>query len=199
MEKLKIFAAKHKEVATEDRVRLILRGIASHHAGMLPVWKSLVEGLYQEGLIKVSIYIHMHTHTHTHTHTQTTHTRTHTNTHTHTLSLSHTHTHIHTHTHTQGGVRHRDLGGGYQHACKDYGDHGPLEAKLRRRRKFNLERAPTDVWAGGAPRKRHHRTLSDDALPVGGRARGVHAGAAGSRCAHVQICPELCYGVCVGE
>ena len=53
MEKLKIFAAKHKEVATEDRFRLALRGIASHHAGMIPLWKSLIEELYQEGLIKV--------------------------------------------------------------------------------------------------------------------------------------------------
>jgi len=53
MEKLKVFASKHKEVASEDRVRLALRGIASHHAGMVPLWKSLIEELYQEGLIKV--------------------------------------------------------------------------------------------------------------------------------------------------
>lgn len=45
--------AKHKEVATEERIRLALRGIASHHAGMVPLWKSLVEELYQQGLIKV--------------------------------------------------------------------------------------------------------------------------------------------------
>ena len=29
------------------------RGIASHHAGMLPAWKELVEELFQQGLIKV--------------------------------------------------------------------------------------------------------------------------------------------------
>ncbi len=29
------------------------RGIASHHAGLLPAWKELVEELFQEGLIKV--------------------------------------------------------------------------------------------------------------------------------------------------
>jgi len=46
-------SAKHKEVATEERIRLALRGIASHHAGMVPLWKSVVEELYQEGLIKV--------------------------------------------------------------------------------------------------------------------------------------------------
>ena len=40
-------------MATEDKVRLALRGIASHHAGMVPLWKSVVEELYQEGLIKV--------------------------------------------------------------------------------------------------------------------------------------------------
>ena len=29
------------------------RGIASHHAGLLPAWKEFVEGLFQQGLIKV--------------------------------------------------------------------------------------------------------------------------------------------------
>ena len=29
------------------------RGIASHHAGLLPAWKELVEELFQQGLIKV--------------------------------------------------------------------------------------------------------------------------------------------------
>ncbi len=31
----------------------VLRGIASHHAGLLPAWKVLVERLFQRGLIKV--------------------------------------------------------------------------------------------------------------------------------------------------
>ncbi len=29
------------------------RGIAAHHAGLLPLWKGLVEELFQQGLIKV--------------------------------------------------------------------------------------------------------------------------------------------------
>lgn len=52
-QKLSEFCARHREVAAEDRVRLALRGIASHHAGLLPVWKNLVEECFQEGLIKV--------------------------------------------------------------------------------------------------------------------------------------------------
>lgn len=31
----------------------LLRGIASHHAGVLPAWKELVEELFQQGLVKV--------------------------------------------------------------------------------------------------------------------------------------------------
>ena len=31
----------------------LLQGVASHHAGLLPSWKLLVEKLFQEGLIKV--------------------------------------------------------------------------------------------------------------------------------------------------
>ena len=31
----------------------LLRGIASHHAGVLPAWKELVEELFQKGLVKV--------------------------------------------------------------------------------------------------------------------------------------------------
>ena len=53
MVKLKEFALKHKEVASEDKMRLALRGIASHHAGQMPIWKALVEELFQQGLIKV--------------------------------------------------------------------------------------------------------------------------------------------------
>ncbi|EKX44184.1 hypothetical protein GUITHDRAFT_109969 [Guillardia theta CCMP2712] len=47
------FVSQHKEVAQEDRIRLALRGIASHHAGLVPLWKALVEELFQDGLIKV--------------------------------------------------------------------------------------------------------------------------------------------------
>ena len=44
---------------TPDAVRdgghdhALLRGIASHHAGVLPAWKELVEELFQQGLVKV--------------------------------------------------------------------------------------------------------------------------------------------------
>lgn len=31
----------------------LLRGIASHHAGVLPAWKELIEELFQQGLVKV--------------------------------------------------------------------------------------------------------------------------------------------------
>ena len=31
----------------------MLRGIASHHAGVLPAWKELIEDLFQNGLVKV--------------------------------------------------------------------------------------------------------------------------------------------------
>ena len=31
----------------------LLRGIAAHHAGVLPAWKELIEELFQQGLIKV--------------------------------------------------------------------------------------------------------------------------------------------------
>jgi hypothetical protein len=34
-------------------VPALLRGIASHHAGCLPAWKSLVERCFQKGLLKL--------------------------------------------------------------------------------------------------------------------------------------------------
>lgn len=34
-------------------IEYILNGVASHHAGLLPAWKILVENLFQKGLIKV--------------------------------------------------------------------------------------------------------------------------------------------------
>jgi superfamily II RNA helicase len=45
--------------ATPDAVRdgghddALLRGIAAHHAGVLPAWKELIEELFQQGLVKV--------------------------------------------------------------------------------------------------------------------------------------------------
>ncbi|KAA8495540.1 DExH-box ATP-dependent RNA helicase DExH15 chloroplastic [Porphyridium purpureum] len=47
------FLNVHPSLVNEDRITLARAGIASHHAGMLPIWKSFVERLFQEGLIKV--------------------------------------------------------------------------------------------------------------------------------------------------
>src|SRR5699024_10863459 len=35
------------------QIELIKKGVASHHAGLLPGWKLLVERLFQQGLIKM--------------------------------------------------------------------------------------------------------------------------------------------------
>ena len=47
------FLAHQSEVVRPDQVEPLLRGIASHHAGVLPVWKELVEQLFEAGLVKV--------------------------------------------------------------------------------------------------------------------------------------------------
>lgn len=47
------FLARNPEAAREKQVDALLRGIAAHHAGILPAWKMLVEELFQAGLIKV--------------------------------------------------------------------------------------------------------------------------------------------------
>ncbi|MBT9312378.1 DEAD/DEAH box helicase [Leptothoe kymatousa] len=47
------FLAANPEAARAGQVEPLYRGIAAHHAGLLPAWKSLVEELFQAGLIKV--------------------------------------------------------------------------------------------------------------------------------------------------
>ncbi|MGP1383992.1 MAG: DEAD/DEAH box helicase [Thainema sp.] len=47
------FLARNPEAAREGQVEPLYRGIAAHHAGILPAWKGLVEELFQQGLIKV--------------------------------------------------------------------------------------------------------------------------------------------------
>ncbi|OSX69124.1 hypothetical protein BU14_1827s0002, partial [Porphyra umbilicalis] len=47
------FAAAYPDVADAGRMELARVGIASHHAGLLPLWKSFVEELFQAGLLKV--------------------------------------------------------------------------------------------------------------------------------------------------
>ncbi|MEO0535403.1 MAG: RNA helicase [Cyanobacteria bacterium P01_A01_bin.123] len=52
-QKIDTFLAWNPEAARADQVEPLYRGIAAHHAGILPTWKSLVEELFQMGLIKV--------------------------------------------------------------------------------------------------------------------------------------------------
>ncbi|MGF1499812.1 MAG: DEAD/DEAH box helicase [Elainellaceae cyanobacterium] len=47
------FLTQNPEAARSGQVEPLYRGIAAHHAGILPAWKGLVEELFQQGLIKV--------------------------------------------------------------------------------------------------------------------------------------------------
>ena len=48
------YVQRNPEAIREDlHVDALLRGIASHHAGVLPAWKELIETLFQQGLVKV--------------------------------------------------------------------------------------------------------------------------------------------------
>jgi superfamily II RNA helicase len=47
------FTALYPELAQSPVLDGIRRGVAPHHAGLLPAWKSLVEDLFQQGFIKV--------------------------------------------------------------------------------------------------------------------------------------------------
>ncbi|QDZ38478.1 DEAD/DEAH box helicase [Euhalothece natronophila Z-M001] len=50
---LEEFLHKHPEGARAAQVEPLRRGIAAHHAGILPAWKGLVEELFTRGLVKV--------------------------------------------------------------------------------------------------------------------------------------------------
>lgn len=50
---LKRFRRQYPDAVRESAVKGVLRGVAAHHAGCLPVWKSFIEELFQRGLIKV--------------------------------------------------------------------------------------------------------------------------------------------------
>lgn len=52
------FKAEHPESVKHDLVQPFLSGIASHHAGLLPAWKGLVEQGFQAGLIKLVFATH---------------------------------------------------------------------------------------------------------------------------------------------
>ena len=50
---LKTFKIKYPDAVKENAIRGLLNGVASHHAGCLPIWKSFIEELFQQGLLKV--------------------------------------------------------------------------------------------------------------------------------------------------
>ncbi len=53
-QRLDIYLKNNKEgIKDKFHCEALKRGIASHHAGLLPAWKELVEELFQQGLIKV--------------------------------------------------------------------------------------------------------------------------------------------------
>nr|WP_211176449.1 RNA helicase [Brasilonema sp. UFV-L1] len=47
------FLTRNPEAGRSGHIGPLYRGIAAHHAGILPAWKVLVEELFQQGLIKV--------------------------------------------------------------------------------------------------------------------------------------------------
>ena len=47
------YIAENPHLYNNKHIEYLLCGVASHHAGLLPAWKGLVEKLFQKGLIKV--------------------------------------------------------------------------------------------------------------------------------------------------
>ena len=52
-EEIQEFLKEHTYLANNKNLEYLYNGVASHHAGLLPAWKLLVERLFQKGLIKV--------------------------------------------------------------------------------------------------------------------------------------------------
>lgn len=52
-EQIDDFLHRYPDAGRAGQVDALYRGIAAHHAGILPAWKGLVEELFQQGLIKV--------------------------------------------------------------------------------------------------------------------------------------------------
>ncbi|XP_011086448.1 DExH-box ATP-dependent RNA helicase DExH15 chloroplastic [Sesamum indicum] len=50
---LKRFRIQYPDAVRESSAKGLLRGVAAHHAGCLPLWKSFIEELFQRGLVKV--------------------------------------------------------------------------------------------------------------------------------------------------
>ena len=47
------FIASNRDAVRQEMIEPLKCGVASHHAGLLPAWKGLVEALFQRGLVKV--------------------------------------------------------------------------------------------------------------------------------------------------
>ena len=47
------FIAENPHLYGNKHIEYLIQGVASHHAGLLPAWKNLVEKLFQKGLINV--------------------------------------------------------------------------------------------------------------------------------------------------
>ena len=47
------YIAENPHLYGNKHIEYLMQGVASHHAGLLPAWKNLVEKLFQKGLIKV--------------------------------------------------------------------------------------------------------------------------------------------------
>ncbi|XP_042497950.1 DExH-box ATP-dependent RNA helicase DExH15 chloroplastic isoform X1 [Macadamia integrifolia] len=50
---LKRFRVQYPDAVRESAIKGLLNGVAAHHAGCLPLWKSFIEELFQQGLIKI--------------------------------------------------------------------------------------------------------------------------------------------------
>lgn len=50
---LRRFRIQFPDAVRESAVKGLLQGVAAHHAGCLPLWKSFIEELFQRGLVKV--------------------------------------------------------------------------------------------------------------------------------------------------
>lgn len=47
------FLCEQSQIARIDQIEPLMRGIAAHHAGLLPAWKELVERLFESALVKI--------------------------------------------------------------------------------------------------------------------------------------------------
>ena len=47
------FLCDRSQIAKIEQIEPLMRGIAAHHAGLLPAWKELVEKLFELGLVKI--------------------------------------------------------------------------------------------------------------------------------------------------